>query len=520
MNFPSFSRDLSRHATRFWRCGTAALSAAAFLVLSLTRTSELYAEDIRTLTPLLGSSQSGSSASKGGTDFQPVSGNAAGNQRMSWLDRELFRILRRDGVAAISEAPPQNPQMVKLGRKLFFDRILSGNGDTSCATCHHPVLGTGDELALSVGTGAENPGAIGIFRQKRASSHFIPRNAPEIFNRGAEQWHTQFWDVRVAEAYNGFQSPAGEQLPEGLNGVLAVQAMFPVTSGDEMRGTVEDAGREFTYGTFQITNDIAGIDNSDLTAIWARLTERLLSIAEYRTLFSAAYGISDANLDDEIGFQHAANAIAAFEIKAFTFTDSPWDEYLNGNLRALSDRQKRGAYVLYGRAGCSSCHSGTLLTDQKPHNILVPEIGPGKTAEGDDQGVVLVSGDPADEYCFRTPPLRNVAVTGPWLHNGAYNSLEDVILHHLSPWKSFLQYNPEDSLEQPELRESVDHSGLLLSTMMLTFSWEMLPSSRITREDVRDLEAFLHALTAPNLRQRLQMQIPYSVPSGLPVDGQ
>lgn len=520
MNFPFLRVAECRRLTRFCRSGKAIQLTFVVLMLLPTLVSLVRAGDKVSFTPALGSGQTDDLAGRGGTDFQFVSGSARGNLRPSPLDRELYRILQRDGVEAISEAPEQDPRLVTLGQKLFFDRILSGNGDTSCATCHHPVLGTGDELALSVGTGAENAGAIGIFRQKRASSEFIPRNAPELFNRGARQWHSQFWDGRVAEAYNGFRSPAGEKLPSGLPSVLAVQAMFPVTSRDEMRGTLDDAGREFDYGTIQITNDIAGIDNSDLPAIWSKLTERLLSIAEYRSLFSAAYGISDADLDDEIGFQHAAIALAAFEIEAFTFTDSPWDEYLNGDLRALSERQKRGAYVFYGKAGCSSCHSGTLMTDQKPHNILVPQIGPGKRSEGDDPGVFLVSGNMADEYCFRTPPLRNVAVSGPWFHNGAHNTLEDVIIHHLSPWKSFLRYSPEESLEQPELRESVDHSSLLLSRMMLTFSWQLMPSSQISRDDVRNLEAFLHALTAPDIRKRLQQRIPASVPSGLPIDGQ
>ena len=97
---------------------------------------------------------------------------------------------------------------------------------------------------------------------------------------------------------------------------------------------------------------------------------------------------------------------------------------------ALQPREVRGFF--FGNASCVDCHSGTLLTDQLHHNLAVPQLGPGKNpSTGLDVGRTLVTGDAADQFAFRTPALRNVAVTGPWMHNGAYSSLEDVILHHL-----------------------------------------------------------------------------------------
>lgn len=463
-------------------------------------------------------------------DFQPVSGGHNSQRRdgtlfrfgrPSPLDIAIRRATRRQQVKPLGQAPEQRPELVALGQMLFFDRILSGNGDTSCATCHHPLFGTGDELALSVGTGPENPGALSLFRIKGVGRELIPRNAPELFNRGAPQWHSQFWDGRVAVDYNGFSSPAGELLPDGLDSVLAVQAMFPVTSRDEMRGTAADSGASFDYDGVTVVNNIAEFENGDLLAIWSALTARLLGIPEYRSLFAAAYDVADSDLESEIGFQHAAKAIAAFEVSAFSFSDSPWDRYLAGDNGALTTKQKQGALLFYEDAGCSKCHSGTLMTDQTHHNLLVPEIGAGKVpGMHSDPGVSLITGKASDDYCFRTPPLRNVTATGPWFHNGAYNNLRDVIRHHANPTRGFLAYDPEESLDQPELREAVDVSASKFSQMMLTFSWDVLPRRHIKRNEVDALEDFLHALAAPKLFQRMQRVIPENVPSGLPVDGQ
>jgi cytochrome c peroxidase len=109
-------------------------------------------------------------------------------------------------------------------------------------------------------------------------------------------------------------------------------------------------------------------------------------------------------------FQHAANAMAAYEIAVFTFEDDPFDRYIQGDKSALSDDAKQGALLFYGKAGCASCHSTGLLTDQKFHNIAVPQIGDGKGREQPfDLGRARETGNDCDRYAFRTPPLRNVA---------------------------------------------------------------------------------------------------------------
>jgi cytochrome c peroxidase len=426
------------------------------------------------------------------------------SQSRNDLDSRLSRMLSENNVKPI-DTPSQDSNQVLLGQALFFDRILSGNRDTACATCHHSLTATSDALALGVGTGTETPGAISIFRVRGEGRHFVPRNAPDIFNRGSEHWHTAFWDGRASTTNGVIISPAGDQLPSELKTPLQIQAMFPVTSRDEMRGLVEDA---------ENGNELAAIDDSDFTGIWNALMVRLLANETYREMFAAAF--PDV-AEGDLGFQHAAIAIAAFETEAFGMNDSPFDRYVGGDADALSHDAKKGALLFYGSANCASCHSGTLLTDQQHHNLAVPQLGPGKDpVSGLDFGRFGVTGASSDLFKFRTPALRNVAETGPWMHNGAFSSLEDVIRHHADPEQSLTSYDPEVQLFQPDLRDLVIRDEGLNEWMLEGVD---MNDGSLEGNRVRLLIAFLESLTAPDLQARLDWVMPPSVPSGLLEDG-
>ena len=445
------------------------------------------------------------------------------------LDDALQRVIVQSSLRPLDPGPAPSAAKVALGEALFFDKEISGNRDISCATCHHPLMHGGDNLALPFGTGAKG---LGTTRKMGVGREFVPRNAPEIFNRGAEQWSTMFWDGRVTTEFDYFASPAGLDLPPGLESPLAVQAMFPPTSRDEMRGRSGDLcrpkeGPPEVQTVFEASapggeegleaaeapeiNEIALIEDGDLPGIWAILVDRLLAIPAYRELFAAAYPEIPR---EELGFEHAANAIAAYEIAAFTFVDSPWDRYLAGDVDALSPAEKKGALLFYGAAGCSNCHSGMLLTDQKYHNIGAPQFGPGKDETGLDFGRYLVTGDPVDKFAFRTPPLRNVALTGPWLHNGAYASLEAVVRHHLNVAEGLGQYDGAD-LPQ-ELQASIRSEAGVIAEVMGTLDPLMTVRRDLDDEAIDQLLAFLHALTSPSAADLAHL-VPDSVPSGLPV---
>jgi cytochrome c peroxidase len=426
-------------------------------------------------------------------------------------DRALLRLLTLHDVSPIDLGPKYPQAQVKLGQALFFDPELSGNRDIACATCHHPLRASGDGLALSIGTGTATPSQIGVTRVKGKDRPFIPRNAPEVFNRGSRHWSTQFWDSRVAKAESGlFLSPAGDKLPAGIINVVAAQAMFPVTSRNEMRGSLRDASNP------AYNNELAAITDDDFRAIWDALMLRLLRVPGYRTMFMKAYNIDAQDLKN-LGFEHAANAIAAFEAVAFSYDDSPFDEYLRGKRDALTESQKRGGILFYGKATCVSCHSGTLLTDQKHYNLAVPQLGPGKdSATGLDFGLFTESRKQDDRFCFRTPPLRNVAVTGPWMHNGAFRDLRSVVRHHLDPVASLVSYNPADHLHERELIQEYAIEATVIESLVRRVD---LTTIALSNTEVDDLVEFLAALTAPRLSERLRRTIPQRVPSGLPVAG-
>ncbi len=425
--------------------------------------------------------------------------------RRDVLDQELEVIIDRLALAPLTRPADPDPEVVRLGEALFYDKELSGNRDIACATCHHPAEHSTDGLSLSVGTGGEG---LGSRRSLGESRRLVARHSPDLFNRGAREWTSLFWDGRVERVGpQSIGSPAGKTLPDGLDGILAAQAMFPVTARDEMRGAMGDVD------VLGVPNELAAVPDDDLPAVWDGLMQRLLRVEEYRDLFTAAYPELPV---EALGFQHVANAIAAYETEAFWFADTPWDAYLEGDRTALTSEAKRGALIFFGRGRCVTCHTGPLLTDQRFHNVAVPQLGPGKGPVGGmDDGRALVTGREGDRCAFRTPSLRNVTLTGPWMHDGAYVDLEAAVRHMADPTGGFTAYDPGQL--RPELRsmlQPAEEAEAILATLDPVVS----EGCGLASGDIADLVAFLEALTDPAAADLTHL-VPERVPSGLPVDG-
>ena len=267
---------------------------------------------------------------------------------------------------------PTTPEKVELGKKLFFDRRLSGDGTMSCATCHDPETGFADALATSL-------------------SYPTTRN-----------WRNSPGLVNVAYRERLFHDGRATSLEE--------QALFPMLSPFEMN-------RNLDY-----------------------LEEVLKTVPAYVDAFRSVFG-------GEITRQRVAMAVAAFE-RTLLSRDTPLDRHLRGEQGALSERQRAGLALFLGKAGCANCHNGPNLTDERFHNLGVPEdpkekedprvlatarfVGkvsgfPGYRTLREDPGRFLVTKDPAEWKAFATPPLREVAATAPYMHNGALPTLEAVI---------------------------------------------------------------------------------------------
>jgi len=402
---------------------------------------------------------------------------------------------------------------VELGKNLFFDKILGGNQNVSCATCHHSLTDTGDGLSLPVGEGGRG---LGVTRSTGDGTDAIyervPRNAPPVFNVGAKEFTKLFHDGRVQVGPNGeLLTPAGANLPSNLDNVLAAQAMFPVTSPTEMAGQ---------FGENPIADAAAAGNLAGPGGIWEQLAVRLQGVPTYVDMFINTF--DDINSAEDITFAHAANAIAAFEAKNWRATNSPFDRYLKGDVSALSKTAEKGMKLFYGKAGCSTCHSGTFLSDQMFHAIAMPQIGNGK-GDGpdgrDDFGRIQVTGDPVDHLKFRTPNLRNVALTAPYGHGGAYNDLHDVIRHHLDPVASLYAYDCES---QPVLPSRADLDAIDCIVMndptrvaAIAAANELAPV-QLSAKKVHQLVEFLQSLTDPASID-LRGDTPKSLPSGLPL---
>ncbi len=274
--------------------------------------------------------------------------------------------------------PSDNPQTdakVALGEKLFFDPRLGGDASVSCGTCHEPESGWAWSDSFSRGY----PGTV----------HW--RNSQTIIN--SAYYGKLFW--------------------AGAASSLESQAKSAAKGG------------------------VAGNGEDDL------MEARLALIPEYREAFRNVFG------DEWPLIKNAWRAIAAYE-RTLVQTDTPLDQYLEGDESALSEEQVRGKALFEGKAGCINCHNGALASDQAFYNIGVPyalrwdedglaqitfrfeQYAKGVTEEmyrsvKDDPGLYFRTKFKSDRGKFRTPSLRYSMYTAPYMHNGAFFTLEEVV---------------------------------------------------------------------------------------------
>lgn len=237
-----------------------------------------------------------------------------------------------------------SPERIALGRRLFFDPQLSGNGRMACATCHQPDQAFADGQARSPGAGGAR----------------LARNTPSVMNSG--HMAMLFHDGRAA--------------------TLEAQALQPIANPAEMALPLP------------------------------AMTARLKADAGYRSAFAASYGrITPANV---------AKALAVFQRTLVSGT-APFDRHLAGDDAAISAQAKAGLALFAGKAQCAACHSGWLLSDGKAHDVGLPDT---------DRGRGAVKGGPAWDHHFRTPSLREIGRTAPYMHDGSLPTLAAVVDHY------------------------------------------------------------------------------------------
>ena len=360
------------------------------------------------------------------------------------LDQQVRSLATAKGLAGDPAAgrnlPSINEPLAQLGKLLFFSKSLSGDMDTACASCHHPALGGGDNLALPVGTGALEPDVLGLGRERADGLPNVGRHSQTVFNVGLYD-DGMFWDLRVEsigkeQGQNGTGS--GIRTPESAFGVadplvapgttlVAAQARFPVTVPEEMLGTF--------------------MPGADGESIRQRLAERIGDygagagelannnwLAEFQTAFASA-----EPAEQLITFDNIALALGEYQ-RSMVFVDTPWSAFLAGDDSAISDVAKRGALLFYGDLNpgiaCDSCHGGDFFTDERSTTTGFPQtgIGKGDGVNGDeDFGREQQTGDPNDRFGFRTPTLLNLRATAPYTHTGTYGNLTEANGHYFIP---------------------------------------------------------------------------------------
>ncbi len=298
------------------------------------------------------------------------------------------------GFPPIPENPnnPLTKHSIELGRKLFYDTILS-NGGISCASCHK------QRFAFSDGGNHVSFGFKG-----RATT----RNALPLVNVAYYDNYT--WDGK-------FSGP--DAIEEIAKGVVSLPFEF----------------------------------NCDPNTV----NKRLRNHPEYQKLFKQAYGeLAESNLD------YAAKAIANF-IRSIISGNSRYDKYIRGDINALSESEKSGMELFFSqRTKCSECHSGHLFTDNKFNST-------GITTHYFDRGRFLVTDENSDRGKFRTPTLRNIALTAPYMHNGEILTLEEILVHYNNGGKIFINKD------------------------------ERMSPLNLTKDEISDIINFLHSLTDEEL---------------------
>jgi len=418
------------------------------------------------------------------------------------LDAGLRQDMSRWGVIPIGPLAAQDPALVDLGRALMFDPVLSGNRDVACATCHHPTTHEADGLSLAIGTGGSG---LGPGRTLGSGRQFVPRNAPSLLNDGLGLSYL-FWDGRLSNFLGGPPPPPTASVAPGVSNLLAAQARLPVLNRQEMRG--EPGDRD----VFGAPNELAQFADSDSTAVRQAIMRRLLAIPEYVAKFTAAYPGTTAG---QLRFEHAATALAAFEMQALTKTDSPFDRYLSRDDAALTTQQKRGGRLFFGKAQCSTCHNGPLLGANGFANAGVPQLGPGSpTTPPLDRGRADLANQQFYEFAFRVAPLRNVELTAPYMHDGAFPTLEAVVRHYNDVPLTLTTYDA--SQLDPALRPTYHGDAATTDSVLRTLDFRLQTPLHLTEGEMGDLVAFLKSLTDPSARD-LSALVPAAVPSGLPV---
>jgi cytochrome c peroxidase len=363
----------------------------------------------------------------------------------SSISEEAADLGRIDALPLRYKSPDDNPatvEKIELGRLLFYDPVLSGPKDVACATCHHPEFGYAESIDLSIGVNGQGLGEKRAFNDPNEVP-FVKRNSQSLLN-------TAFNGIDMNGRYSPEKAPMFWDLRADN---LEHQAMMPIKTMEEMRG--------------------AAYPEEDISA---EIVSRLNRIPEYRKLFKNVFkdagAITEANI---------SKSLAAFQ-RSLIANNSRFDQYMRGDKSALTDGEVRGMEIFI-ETGCARCHNGPMLSDFKTHVLGVADNE--KRSES-DSGYEKT-------YAFRTPSLRNLRFTRPYMHSGKIANLESVMFF----------YEDLQGKELPNAHVSKDRLD---------------PHAKALKVEFKNISSIIEFLNTLN-DGKYDKKMPKSVPSGLPVGG-
>lgn len=333
-------------------------------------------------------------------------------------------------------------QKASLGKLLFYDPILSGNRDVACASCHHPDFGYAEFLDISIGVNGRGLGSSRRFNNPN-DIPFLKRNSQSILN-------SAFNGIKNNEILNSAKAPMFWDLRAKS---LENQSLEPIKTFEEMRG--------HPFNEAQILPEII---------------ERLNRNSTYKALFENAFIEKNP-----ITAENLAKALATFE-RTLLANNSRFDQFMNGDKSAISESEFEGLQIFL-KAGCAKCHNGPMFSDFKVHTLGL----------ANNEKLHLVDKGFDNRFQFRTPSLRNLRFTAPFMHNGTIKTLQNVL----------------------EFYEDLSGNKIQNSNLKVD---QIDPLTKHLKVDFKDISSILQFLNTLN-DENYDKTMPKTVPSGLPVGG-
>ena len=441
------------------------------------------------------------------------------------LNQEVDDLIEKNGLTGNPASgriiPSISDSKAQLGMKLFFTKTMSIPGDTACVSCHHPMLGGGDGVAIAIGTGAQNTDIFGYdrFLDPEKSAVYDDAgggptqsvNVPTTYN-AALQDRFMAWSGGIEAAdpqagYNGtiggiynfdsaYEDDGTTRIVDQFAGtdIPASQSRFPVQNPIEMAGHSDELVGLNSFGIRAILFDrFTGEGNTSTYGTdYLQEDERL---AWKQAFEDADVEITDANI---------YNMISYYE-RTQLFIENPWKQYIEGNKDAISKDAKEGAKLFFSTyedrgANCAECHSGDFFTDNKTHVMAVPQIGLGTEENGDSYGREDITNNVSDRYKWRTMSLLNIEKTGPWGHDGAFTSLTAMVKHMVNPATPYDQNNVLQANMQ-NLTYTDENHAKALEQLEINRLDGVSPHQVVDLTDaqINQIVEFLYTLTDPRL---------------------